>query len=95
MVIIPILYVIHIAIFIVLGSMGNPNTGKWLDYSNFGTQSAISIVCLILNIWLLLPSSNCESDFKIVLLIINIIEIVGVITIFLLPMWGEPPTIQF
>ncbi|CDI50035.1 hypothetical protein BN906_02045 [Clostridium tetani 12124569] len=87
------LYFVHIVAFIVLGSLGESHVGKWLDYLNFGIQSTLAIVCLILNALLFLKTDS-NLNIKIILFTVNIIQVMATICIFLLPMWAEPPIIN-
>ena len=61
----------------------------------FGICAAVSILCILMSGWLMLPFSKSKHGIKYLLLFISILQVIGTIIMFLLPEAGIPPLIQF
>ena len=61
----------------------------------FGICSVVSILCILMSGWLMLPFSKSKHGIKYLLLLIAILQGIGTIIMFLLPEAGIPPLIQF
>ena len=61
----------------------------------FGICAVVSIICIVMSGWMLLPFSKCKHGIKYLLLLIAILQVMSTVIIFLLPEAGVPPLIQF
>ena len=61
----------------------------------FGICAIVSIICIVMSGWMLLPFSKCKHGIKYLLLLIAILQVMSTVIIFLLPEAGVPPLIQF
>ena len=61
----------------------------------FGICGAVSILCILMSGWLMMPFSKSKHGIKYLLLLIAILQVIGTIIMFLLPEAGIPPLIQF
>ncbi len=64
-------------------------------YLAFGICAVISIICIVMSGWMLLPFSKFKHGIKFLFLLISILQVISTIIIFLLPEAGIPPLIQF
>lgn len=64
-------------------------------YTAFGICAAVSIICIMMSGWMLLPFSKCKHGIRYLLMFIAILQVISTIIIFLLPEAGIPPLIQF
>ena len=64
-------------------------------YIAFGICAIVSIVCIVVTGWMLLPFSSFKHGIKYLLLFIAILQVVSTIVIFLLPEAGIPPLLKF
>ena len=64
-------------------------------YIAFGICTVISIICIVMSVWLLLPFSKFKNEIKYLFVFFSIIQVISTIIIFLLPEAGFPPLIQF
>ena len=64
-------------------------------YIAFGICAVISILCILMSGWMLLPFSKFKHGIKYLLMFIAILQVISTIIIFLLPEAGIPPLIQF
>ena len=54
-------------------------------YIAFGICAVVSIVCILMSGWMLLPSSKFKHGIKYLLMFIAVLQVVSTIVIFLLP----------
>lgn len=59
----------------------------------FGICAVLSILCILMSAWMLLPFSNCKHGLRYLLLFIAILQVLGTVVIFLLPEAGIPPAV--
>lgn len=64
-------------------------------YIAFGICAVVSIICILMSGWMLLPFSKFKHGIKYLLMFIAILQVISTIIIFLLPEAGIPPLIQF
>ena len=64
-------------------------------YIAFGICATVSMICILMSVWMLLPISKCNHAIKYLFMFIAIIQVISTIFIFLLPEAGIPPLIQF
>ena len=64
-------------------------------YIAFGICTIVSIICILMSGWMLLPFSKLKYGIKYLLMFIAILQVISTIIIFLLPEAGIPPLIQF
>ena len=64
-------------------------------YIAFGICAIVSIICILMSGWMLLPFSKCKHGIKYLFMFIAILQVISTIYIFLLPEAGIPPLIQF
>ena len=64
-------------------------------YVAFGICAVLSVICILMSGWMLLPFSKFQHGIKYLLMFIAILQVIGTIIIFLLPEAGIPPLIQF
>lgn len=64
-------------------------------YIAFGICAVVSIICILMSGWMLLPFSKARHGIKYLLMFIAILQVSSTIIIFLLPEAGIPPFIQF
>ena len=64
-------------------------------YIAFGICAVVSIVCIVMSGWMLLPFSKFKHGIKYLLMFIAILQVISTVSIFLLPEAGIPPLIQF
>ena len=64
-------------------------------YIAFGICAVVSIICILLSGWMLLPFSRFKHGIKYLLVFIAILQVISTIIIFLLSEAGIPPLIQF
>lgn len=64
-------------------------------YIAFGICAVVSVICILMSGWMLLPFSKFKHGIKYLLMFIAIIQVISTIIIFLLPDAGIPPLIQF
>lgn len=64
-------------------------------YIAFGICAIVSIICIVMSVWMLLPFSKFKHGIKYLLIFIAILQVISTIIIFLLPEAGLPPLIQF
>ena len=64
-------------------------------YIAFGICAFVSIICILMSGWMLLPFSNYKHGIKYLLMFIAVLQVISTIIIFLLPEAGIPPLIQF
>lgn len=64
-------------------------------YIAFGICAVVSILCVLMSGWLLLPFSKFQHEIKYLFMLIAVLQLISTITIFLLPEAGIPPLIQF
>lgn len=64
-------------------------------YIAFGICAIISIICIVMSGWMLLPFSKFNHGIKYLLMFIAILQVISTVIIFLLPEAGIPPLIQF
>ena len=94
------------SIFIVVGALQATHIVLYLTgalekiaqingFLAFGICAVVSILCILLSGWMLLPVSKCRHGIKYLLLLIAILQVMSTIMIFLLPEAGTPPLIQF
>jgi len=84
---------IHIALFFtgLLAVISNANV-----YVGFAICAFLSLICLTLSLWLVLPFSRFKNGIKYLFLFFAILQVLTTIVIFLLPeMGGIPAIIQF
>jgi len=55
------------------------------QYIAFGLCAAVSVVCVLLSGWMLLPVSKCKHGIKYLLMFIAILQGISTIVLFLLP----------
>ncbi len=93
-------------VYIVIGGLQAVHAGLYLTgildkiaqtnvYIAFGICSIISIICIVMSGWMLLPFSKFKHGIKYLLMFIAILQVISTIIIFLLPEAGIPPLIQF
>ncbi|MCM1238430.1 MAG: hypothetical protein NC331_03485 [Lachnospiraceae bacterium] len=63
-------------------------------YIAFGICAIVSIICILMSGWMLLPFSKFKHGIKYLLMLIAILQVISTIIIFLLPEAGIPPLIQ-
>jgi len=84
---------VHAALFLtgVLAIISNANI-----YVGFAICAFLSLICLSLSVWLILPFSKFYNAIKYLFLFFAFIQVLATIVIFLLPdMGGFPALIQF
>ncbi len=64
-------------------------------YIAFGICAVVSIICILMSGWMLLPFSKFRYGIKYLLMFIAILQVISTIVIFLLPDAGIPPLVQF
>ena len=64
-------------------------------YIAFGICTIVSIICILMSGWMLLPFSKFKYGIKYLLMFIAILQVISTIIIFVLPDAGMPPLIQF
>lgn len=64
-------------------------------YIAFEICTVVSIICILMSGWMLLPFSKFKHGIKYLLMFIAILQVISTIIIFLLPEAGIPPLIQF
>lgn len=64
-------------------------------YIAFGICAVVSIACILMSGWMLLPFSKVQHGIKYLLMSIAILQVISTIIIFLLPEAGIPPLIDF
>lgn len=64
-------------------------------YIAFGICAVVSITCILMSGWMLLPFSKSKHGIKYLLMFFAILQVISTIIIFLLPEAGIPPLIQF
>ncbi len=57
--------------------------------------AVVSIICILMSGWMLLPFSKFKHGIKYLLMFIAILQVISTIIIFLLPDAGIPPLIRF
>ncbi len=93
-------------IWIAIGGLQAVHAGLYLTgildkiaqtnvYIAFGICAIISIICIVMSGWMLLPFSKFKHGIKYLLMFIAILQVISTIIIFLLPEAGIPPLIQF
>lgn len=87
-----VLQVVHLVLYLtgLLDKIAQMNV-----FIAFGICAAVSILCILMSGWLLLPLSKSKHGIKYLLLLIAILQVIGTIIMFLLPEAGIPPLIQF
>lgn len=60
----------------------------------FGICAVVSILCILISGWMVLPFSRFKHGIKYLLLFIAILQVISTVMIFLLPEAGIPPLIQ-
>lgn len=84
------------AVHLILYFTGGLNKiGEANIYISFGICAVLSIICLALSIWMLIPLSNNKHSLKYLCIFIALLQVAGTIIIFLLPEAGIPPLIGF
>ena len=63
-------------------------------YIAFGICTIVSIICILMSGWMLLPFSKFKYGIKYLLMFIAILQVISTIIIFLLPEAGIPSLIQ-
>jgi len=92
-IIIGVLQPVHILLYFtgILAIIINANA-----YIGFVICVILSLVCLLLSVWLVLPFSKFSNAIKYMFLFFAVIQVFTTVVIFLLPdMGGLPPIIQF
>ena len=64
-------------------------------YLAFYISAVISVVCIVISVWMVLPMSKYQHGIKYLFLFIAILQIISTILIFLVPEAGIPPLFQF
>ena len=64
-------------------------------YLAFYISAVISVVCIVISVWMVLPMSKYQHGVKYLFLFIAILQIISTILIFLVPEAGIPPLIRF
>lgn len=64
-------------------------------YIAFWLCAVVSLICLVLSVWMLLPFSKFKHGIKYLIMFISVLQVISTIIIFLLPEAGFPPLIQF
>lgn len=86
-----LLQVIYAALFI---SNGIGMINDFNVYLGFAIYSLLSLICLALSLWLLLPFSKCDHALKYLLFFISIQQMLFTAWIYLLTTCGDPAPIQ-
>lgn len=91
-IVIGVLQAVHIILYLtgLLDKIAQINV-----YIAFGICSIVSIICIVMSGWMLLPFSKFKHGIKYLLMFIAILQVISTIIIFLLPEAGVPPLIQF
>ena len=61
----------------------------------FGICAIVSLICIVMSGWMLLPFSKFKHGIKYLLMFIAILQVISTVIIFLFPEAGIPPLIQF
>ena len=64
-------------------------------YLAFYISAVISVVCIVISVWMVLPTSKYQHGIKYLFLFIAIVQVISTILTFLVPEAGIPPLIQF
>ena len=64
-------------------------------YTAFGICAVVSIICILMSGWMLLPFSKFKHGIKYLLMFVAILQVISTIIIFLLSEAGIPPLVQF
>lgn len=84
------------AVHIILYLTGSLEKITQIDvYIAFGICAVVSIICITMSVWMLLPFSKFKHGIKYLLVFIAVLQVISTIIIFLLPDEGIPPLIQF
>ncbi len=91
-IVIGLLQAVHIRLYLtgLLDKIAQINV-----YFAFGICAIVSIICIVMSGWMLLPFSKFKHGIKYLLMFIAILQVISTIIIFLLPEAGIPPLIQF
>lgn len=91
-IVIGVLQAVHIILYLtgLLDKIAQINV-----YIAFGICAIVSIICIVMSGWMLLPFSKFKHGIKYLLMFIAILQVISTIIIFLLPEAGIPPLIQF
>ncbi len=91
-IVVGVLQAVHIILYLtgLLDKIAQINV-----YIAFGICAIVSIICIVMSGWMLLPFSKFKHGIKYLLLFIAILQVISTIIIFLLPEAGIPPLFQF
>lgn len=64
-------------------------------YLAFGICAIVSVICIVVSGWMLLPFSKFKHGIKYLFMFIAMLQVISTIIIFLLPEAGIPPLVQF
>ena len=81
-IVIGILQMIHAGLYLsgMLDKIAQINT-----YTAFGICVALSLICIVMATWMLLPSSKFNHGIKYLMMFIAILQLISTIVIFLMP----------
>ena len=91
-IVVGVLQAVHILLYLT-GSLDQ--IAQINVYIAFGICAVISIICIVLSGWMLLPDSKCKHGITYLFMLIAILQVISTIVIFLLPEAGILPLIQF
>ena len=91
-IVVGVLQAVHIILYLtgLLDKIAQINV-----YIAFGICAIVSIICVVMSGWMLLPFSKFKHGIKYLLMFIAILQVISTIIIFLLPEAGIPPLFQF
>ena len=77
-----VLQVVHIGLYLtgILDKLAQTNVS-----AAFGICAALSLVCLVMAVWILLPSSRLKYGIKYLIMFVAVLQVVGTIVIFFMP----------